>query len=253
MLRPKTARIYLIFQTLMLTLCVTAIAADSTTAPAAKPLEPPGRPGAIKLACVGDSITFGAGVKDRAHDSYPAQLAVRLGEKYDVRNFGVSGRTLLKSGDKPYAIEKRYKAALSYAPYIVVIMLGTNDSKPQNWSHKDDFVADYKSLIESFREVNPNVKIYACLPVPAFPGFGGIREEIISGGVIPLVRQAAEESKVDLIDLHAAMADQKQDFPDTVHPNPAGAGLMADAVAKALLGESAPTTAPSTQAVGVGQ
>src|SRR5258708_5266746 len=63
--------------------------------------QPTSRP-ATKLACVGDSITYGAGIKDRAHDSYPAQLAHMLGDEYKVRNFGVSGATLLKKGDRPY-------------------------------------------------------------------------------------------------------------------------------------------------------
>ncbi|HSV13091.1 MAG TPA: GDSL-type esterase/lipase family protein, partial [Tepidisphaeraceae bacterium] len=96
-----------------------------------------------KVACVGDSITYGSRIEDRAHDSYPAQLGRMLGDQYNVRNFGVSGATLLKKGDRPYNKTKEYQPALDFAADIVVIMLGTNDSKPQNISHKDEFVADY--------------------------------------------------------------------------------------------------------------
>src|SRR4051812_7771397 len=88
--------------------------------------------GKIKVACVGDSITFGAGIKDRDKNSYPAQLQGLLGSGYEVKNFGVSGATLLKEGDKPYWKEKAFEAAKKFEPNIVIIKLGTNDSKPQN-------------------------------------------------------------------------------------------------------------------------
>ena len=55
----------------------------------------------IRVACVGDSITFGYGIKDRDKMSYPAQLGKRLGNKYEVRNFGVNGHTLLSKGNAP--------------------------------------------------------------------------------------------------------------------------------------------------------
>ena len=62
--------------------------------------------GARRVACVGDSITYGSGIADRAHDSYPAQLEQIL-KQYDtaweVDNFGVSGATLLTNGDLPYS------------------------------------------------------------------------------------------------------------------------------------------------------
>src|SRR5438309_1365900 len=79
--------------------------------------------GVTKLACIGDSITYGSGIKDRAHDSYPAQLAKMLGDKFNVRNFGVSGATLLKAGDRPYSKTKQYQPALDFAADVVVIML----------------------------------------------------------------------------------------------------------------------------------
>ena len=82
----------------------------------------------LRVACVGDSITYGSGIKDRHHDSYPAVLGRWLGPGWDVRNFGVSGATLLKKGDLPYFKQKNHEAAVAFTPDIVVIMLGTNDS-----------------------------------------------------------------------------------------------------------------------------
>src|SRR5438270_834071 len=83
----------------------------------------------IKVACVGDSITQGSGLQE---NTYPLQLQRMLGSNYEVRNFGVGGATLLEQGDKPYIQQKLYQDSLAFQPDVVVIMLGTNDSKPQN-------------------------------------------------------------------------------------------------------------------------
>ena len=92
----------------------------------------------IIVSCVGDSITFGAAIKDRGKNSYPSQLQELLGDDYKVNNFGVNGATLLKRGDKPYWKLEAYKKALGSNPDIVIIKLGTNDTKPHNWKHKKD-------------------------------------------------------------------------------------------------------------------
>ena len=123
------------------------------------------------VACIGDSITYGSGISDRIKDSYPAQLQ-RLLRQYDrnwqVGNFGVSGATLLHRGDKPYVRESAYNDARAYNPDIVIIKLGTNDSKPQNWQYKEDFVADYSAMIDVFRSLPSRPQVWICKPVPAF-------------------------------------------------------------------------------------
>ena len=90
----------------------------------------------IKVACVGNSITYGAGIVNREKNSYPAQLQVYLGDKYEVRNFGSNGATAFHEGDYPYVQTEAYKQAIAYSPDIVFIKLGTNDSKPQNISNQ---------------------------------------------------------------------------------------------------------------------
>jgi lysophospholipase L1-like esterase len=188
-----------------------------------------------RVACVGDSITFGAGIKDRAHNSYPAQLQQMLGDRYDVRNFGVSGRTMLKHGDYPYWKEKAFADAREFAPNIVVIMLGTNDTKPQNWKFKDEFAADAKALVQEFQGLASKPKVYLCRPVPVFPpGAFNIRADVLKDGVIPAVDQVAKETGAQVIDLYAALDGHADLFPDKVHPNAEGAKLMAEAVAKAV-------------------
>ncbi len=188
----------------------------------------------VRVAAVGNSITFGAGIEDRARDSYPAQLGRLLGKGYDVRNFGVSGRTMLKKGDYPYWAEDAFAAAKAFEPDVVVIMLGTNDTKPQNWQYRDDFMADYEAMIDAFAALSSKPKIWICYPPPAFAVQWGIREAVIAGEVMPMIDRIAREKGVSVIDVHAVLEGRGDLFPDAIHPGAEGAGVMAAAVAEAL-------------------
>ncbi|WP_050029091.1 GDSL-type esterase/lipase family protein [Verrucomicrobium sp. BvORR034] len=188
----------------------------------------------VKVACVGDSITAGSGVKDKSM-TYPKQLAALLGDTYTVQNFGVSGATMLNAGDKPYQKEKRFADALAFVPDIVVIKLGTNDTKPHNWSKKEGFATDAKGLIAAFQKVNRKVQVYLCTPVPVFAqGNFGIRGDVVLNEIIPLDKQVASELKIPLIDLHTPFAGKDALVPDRVHPNDAGATIIAQTVFESL-------------------
>ena len=202
----------------------------------------------VRVACVGDSITFGYGL----HRTYPAQLGNWLGTNYEVRNFGVSATTLLHRGDYPYIGRPAYTNALDFKADIVVIDFGANDSKHpndgsldatnavNNWQHKGDFISDYKELIAAFRQANPAAKIFICYPTPDFPGRWGINERTIREEMIPLIRTVADETGVTVIDLHSALAGRAELFPDAVHPNDEGGKLMAAEIYHVLTGKSPP-------------
>jgi lysophospholipase L1-like esterase len=195
-------------------------------------------PNAKRIACVGDSITAGSGAEPGK--SYPSQLQALLGDKWNVGNFGVSGRTLLKKGDFPYWNEKAYQNALAFNPDVVVIMLGTNDTKPQNWKFESEFVGDYTALVNSFKDLASKPKIFICRPCPVpEPGNFGINETNVKEEIKRL-DQMASELKVGVIDMHAALEKHPELQPDRVHPNTAGAGEMAKAVYKAVTGHQAP-------------
>ncbi len=196
-------------------------------------------PRVIKVACVGDSITAGVGARDPRTGSYPALLQERLGKRFEVRNFGVSARTMLRTGDYPYSKEKAFQDALAFKPDIVTILLGTNDSKPQNWAHKDDFIPSAKEIVDAFRASNPRARIHICLPVPAFPENFGITDKVIKGEVIPQLRKFAATEKLPVIDLNKPLLGHADMVPDKVHPNDAGYQLMAEVIAKALVRKSA--------------
>lgn len=190
--------------------------------------------GPIKVACVGDSITYGSGIEDRETNSYPAQLGRMLGDKWDVRNFGVGGATLLKKGDKPYWGLDAFNKALEFRPDVVVIKLGTNDTKPHNWQYEGEYMCDYSEMIAKFRAVNSDVRIWLCLPVPAFPERWGISDDVIREEVVPMVRQVANIEGLPVIDLYRALSGRSEFFPDRIHPNAAGAKIMAFEIYRAL-------------------
>jgi lysophospholipase L1-like esterase len=187
----------------------------------------------LRVACVGDSITKGSGAA--SGKSYPSQLQALLGEKWQIGNFGVSGRTLLKKGDHPYWKEKAYQNALAQSPHVVVIMLGTNDTKPQNWKFSDDFYKDYADLVESFQKLPNKPIIFVCRPCPV-PGAGnfGINDPNLQV-VIQHVDQLAKAKNLPVIDMHQALKNHPELLPDRVHPNTEGAALMAKAASEAIL------------------
>ena len=120
-----------------------------------------------KVACVGNSITYGMCISNREHDSYPAQLQRMLGEKYEVGNFGKSGATLLRKGHRPYNTQIEYKKAIDFKPDIVVIHLGINDTDPRNWpNYRDEFINDYYALLDTFRAINKKCRILIAKMTP---------------------------------------------------------------------------------------
>jgi lysophospholipase L1-like esterase len=197
----------------------------------------------VRVACVGDSITQGSGAA--SGKSYPMQLQHLLGADWQVKNFGVSGRTLMKSGDHPYWNESAFKLAQAFEPNVVIIMLGTNDTKPNNWTHKDKFEDDYKELVKTFQNLKSKPRIYLCraVPVPE-PGNFGINEKGIQEQ-IQIVDELAEELGAGIIDMHAALEGKPHLLPDRVHPNTEGAGEMAKAAYRVLTGTEPAKTGPS--------
>ncbi len=185
-----------------------------------------GQDNPIRVACVGNSITWGG----LGSSSYPEQLGNLLGNGYNVKNFGVSARTLLRHGDYPYWNEEAFYDAQDFNPQIVVILLGTNDSKPQNWIYRNEFFKDYKDMIAVFRKDGRNPQIYACFPPPAFSQNWGITDAIIHYEILPLIDSVRQTAKTLSINFYQYFLDKSNYFPDGIHPNADGYALMANVV-----------------------
>ncbi len=189
------------------------------------------KPGAIRVACIGNSITDGHGIDMATAYGYPALLQKKLGEDYWVKNFGVSARTMLNKGDFPYMNELAWRDALAFKPDIVVIKLGTNDSKPHNWQYGEEFKQDLQQMIKALGKA----KIYLCTPIPAFKSTWDISDSVITNSIIPIQQEVARKNKLQVIDLHTLMAnDEELVQPDGIHPNNKGVAKMADIIAEAI-------------------
>jgi lysophospholipase L1-like esterase len=201
---------------------------------------------ATKVACVGNSITYGMGIPDQPRQSYPARLQDSLGSTYQTSNFGVSARTLLKNGDLPYWKEAAYTNSQTFAPNIVVVELGTNDSKlGLNWRpHGKEFVADYKAFVDSYAKLPSKPKIWLCLCPPANNPSWDMYDTTLVRQVNPKILEVALAKGVGVIDLHTGMSGGGLFQSDNVHPNAAGARKMASIV-KSLIAAPLLTLAPT--------
>ncbi|HEY9124666.1 MAG TPA: GDSL-type esterase/lipase family protein [Bacteroidales bacterium] len=186
----------------------------------------------VRIGFIGNSITIGTFLSNPTVECYPNQIAILLkgvyGDTCQVQNFAVSGRTMLKHGDFPIWNETDFKKCLTWAPDICFIMLGTNDSKPQNWDkYSNEFFSDYKAMIDTFKWRNPRTKFIVVLPPPAYQIVYGIRDSVILHGVIPLVDSIAKTCGAEVVDFYHPLKDSVYLFPDKIHPNAKGAKVLA--------------------------
>ncbi len=184
----------------------------------------------IKVACVGNSITYGSMISNREMNSYPAQLQGLLGEGYEVRNFGYPGRTAISSGDFAYVKTPEYKASLEFMPDIVFVKLGTNDSKMAHMKHIDEFVESYKAIINSYRALPSSPRIILLTPMRSYyPEGESISEVRMQKNIRPLVEQIAYEEGLEIFDTHSLFGKEFRGelVPDEIHPSSIGAGVMA--------------------------
>ncbi len=202
----------------------------------------------IKVACMGNSVTYGMTHKNPAETSYPTQLQQMLGEEYDVRNFGHSGATLISKGYRPYINLPEYKAALDFAPDIAIIHLGLNDTDPRCWpNYRDDFYGDYMNIVKALRDVNPKVEVYICRMTPIFHWHrrfkSGTRDWYWQ--IQDVIENIAKYEDFKLIDLSRYLYNRPDLMPDALHPNEQGAVIIAKQVYAAMTGDNGGLSLPA--------
>ncbi len=194
-----------------------------------------------KIACVGDSITWGFTILRRSKYSYPSVLQSLLEDKAEVGNFGLNDATASLDSEMPYARRSTFKKALDFHPDMVLMMLGSNDSKKINWNEKN-FREGYLFILEKFMDMG--AKPYLLLPPAVLnrieikqgvqigrlePKFLALDETTLTGSVIPVIKDIASTLSLPVIDLHSVVDDISL-FNDGIHPNRTGAALMAETV-----------------------
>jgi lysophospholipase L1-like esterase len=183
------------------------------------------RIGPTRVACMGDSIT--------EMSAYPADLQDLLGDGYSVGDFGVSGSTVLIDTSNPYIYTTAFLKAKVFLPDIVVIMLGTNDARADNYRHINDFVVDYEQLVREVQALKNSPKIYLVEPPPIFHNNLNLSNTHLTDGVIPGIEQVAKDFDLSTIDVYTPLVNHSNYFIDGVHPNKNGASVIANEIYKA--------------------
>ena len=187
----------------------------------------------IKVACVGNSITENIALSNE--QKYPSILQDLLGNGYIVRNYGIGARTVLKKGDYPYWNEERYKEVLAWNPDIVIVKMGTNDAKAQNWAYKDNFESDYIEFILSFQTLPSHPKVFICYPIPTFKdNFLPVEDQLLVKEMMPMIDNISKATCADIIDLHTPLVGKDDCVYDKVHPNEKGTKIMARVIARKI-------------------
>ncbi len=187
----------------------------------------------IKVACVGDSIT--AGTNLTATQKYPYQLALLLGDGYEVKNFGVSGATAMKSPyvGNSYRDHLYFTNSAEFMPDVVIIMLGTNDAKGSNVTSgklDSNYVNDLTEIVNYYKNQPQKPRVYINTSPSAFTGNADYNT-LVSGDLKDKIIQVAESTGSSLIDVNAATSDSGDKFyADGIHPTVDGAGVIAQAV-----------------------
>ncbi len=203
-------------------------------------INPQYKQGQIKVALVGDSVTYGHSIKNWPKNNYPALLGEKLGEKYCVKSYGVSGSTVQPDGDQPYNITKAYAWSHELDCDILVFMLGSNDSKPENWKGADAFKEEYLKLLNSYLNTEEPPTVLICTPPTAYFPVGqsaGLSnydiQPLIVEEIAEIIREVATESGYTLIDINNLTENRRELFgKDNVHPNNEGAKFIAESIYK---------------------
>lgn len=203
----------------------------------------------IKIACIGDSITWGFTILRRGAYSYPAVLQRLLKDKAQVANFGLNDSTASRESEMPYTKRPPFSKAKAFGADLALIMLGSNDTKKINWG-EEKFREGYSYIVDTF--LQQGARVYLMLPPAVLnrielkegvqigrlePKFLALNEDILRFGVIPAIKDIAQEKNLPVIDLHSLITDISL-FNDGIHPNKEGAALMANAIAQRLKEDS---------------
>lgn len=195
--------------------------------------------GIIKVACVGDSLTFGANATP-----YPTVLQNLLGsERYEVKNFGAEGRTMTLGlsdatfKDRSYYDSQQYQESLAYQPDIVVLCLGTNDAwrvDVKSKEGKNGYVQGLLKLVDSYYYNAGVQQIYVCLPPDCVKNNIG---NLIEEHIISLIKSNANMLDYKVIDCFTPTKDRSDYLQsDQLHLNSQGYAAMAQAVFQAMTG-----------------
>ena len=113
-------------------------------------------------------------------------------------------------------------------------MLGTNDSKPQNWAKKEQYVPDLVELIQVYQKLESKPRVYVATSATVPQALDGITDEVVTDEVVPLQKEAARQTGCEVIDVNQLTKGHADWYCDGVHPNNDGYAQLAAAFADVL-------------------
>lgn len=184
-----------------------------------------------RVAFAGDSLT--AGAWDRRDMQYSIYVKKALRREVEIGNFGVSGISVTGYGGLFGDPEMRYEKqtvfadCVDFAPDILYIMLGTNDSA--GWDDAEPvFEENYRSLIGAFQAALPECEIVIVTTPPVGDGNKFLMPNgVITDCIVPIEKKLAEELGLPLLDANAILGSYEGGFDslciDGVHFSDVGA------------------------------
>ncbi|HEL9627949.1 TPA: esterase [Streptococcus suis] len=185
--------------------------------------------GAVKVATVGDSLTYGYGLENREKDAYPSVLSEKLGSHYQVSNFGLSGRSLQSTADFPYFNEKNARLSLDSEADIVIIMIGSNDSRAPYWN-RERFIREYKEMAERYVDLSSQPDVYLVIPPFVPTSRFGLNNQIIEDELQKIIPAIGNELGLPVINLYTVTEGHLEYYSDGLHLTPLGNQVIAEEI-----------------------
>ena len=190
--------------------------------------------GAIKVAAVGDSLTYGYGLENRREEAYPSVLLDLLGSHYQVSNYGMSGRSLLSTSDYPYLQEKNAQSSLQSDADIVIIMIGSNDSRAAYWN-KEQFIKEYRAFAEAYLQMASQPEVFLVAPPHVPTSRFGLNNDIVRDELQAIVAETAADLGVHFVNLSPITEGKMDYYSDGLHLTPLGNQVIAQEIFSALM------------------
>jgi acyl-CoA thioesterase-1 len=220
-MKPKTKRLYIVaVAVLVIALSLIVVFSDNPATYSVNGNK------LSRVACLGDSITSMTG--------YPEELQTLLGNGSVVGNFGVSSATVNLNSNRPYYYDLAYRDARNFLPTTVIIMLGTNDARTDNYLKISNFTANYERMLNRTQRWNSTQQIFLVIPPPIFENTLDLNSTSYAEGVIPRIKQLAIDLDLPIIDVYTPLVNHPEDFYDGVHPNSEGVRIIVNTIYQAI-------------------
>eukprot|EP00808_Paulinella_micropora_P028890 g80101.t1 len=193
----------------------------------------------LRVALVGDSLTYGNGSMSelniaRPHNrgSYPLLVRRAIstchlpGYPVDVRIFAHGGRTAMRrehltqraGPEMSFWESPVFPQLLQFAPHIMVLMLGTNDSKENSDTLRKYYATDLEDMV---RTVNASLRTYVLLP-PTSVEFGERLQHLVRPTLLQLVAKLGQTElfthRIGLLDAFPVVTAKELQDNDGLHP-----------------------------------